>query len=87
MYFVYIIECTNGSYYTGITTDVERRYQEHCTGRPKGAKYTQANKPVRIVYIESCTNRSSACIRETVIKKFSRKEKMQLLKEYASKVV
>jgi putative endonuclease len=46
-YFIYILECSNGAYYTGYTTDLERRYQEHCDGSPK-CKYTRSFPPVRL---------------------------------------
>jgi putative endonuclease len=80
MYFVYILECNNGSYYTGITTDVTRRFKEHLEDKIKGAKYTRVNKPIRVVYEESCKDRSVASKRECAIKKLSRKEKEYLIK-------
>ncbi|MDP3989152.1 MAG: GIY-YIG nuclease family protein [bacterium] len=76
MYFVYLIECTNGSLYTGITTNVKRRFAEHKEGI--GSNYTRAHKPVRIVFTEEHPDRSSASKREAQIKRLSHKEKVAL---------
>jgi len=77
MYFVYILECEDGSYYTGITTDVERRFAEHAKGM--GGRYTRSHKPVRVVYRERRRNRSSALKREAEIKGWDRNKKRGLL--------
>lgn len=77
MYFVYILKCGNGSLYTGITTDVERRFAEHKSG--KGARYTRAKGAGEIVRIERKKNRSTASKREAEIKKMSRVEKLELV--------
>jgi len=77
-YFVYILECADGSLYTGMTTDVLRRFEEHKS--KKGAQYTRARKPVRIAYIEECADRSSALKREAEIKKWPRVKKLELLR-------
>ena len=77
-YFVYILECSDGSLYTGITKDVVKRIDEHNTSI-KGAKYTKARRPVKLVYEEPSLNRSSASKREYQIKKFTRLEKLQLI--------
>lgn len=74
---VYIILCTDDSFYTGITTDVSRRFNQH--GNQKGAKYFRGRQPKEILYIETEHNRSSACKREIVIKKMNRLEKLQLI--------
>lgn len=79
MWFVYILRCGDGSLYTGITTDVERRLAVHRSG--KGAKYTRSHLPVELVYTEECENHSVALKREWEIKKLSREEKMILIKE------
>lgn len=78
MYFVYIIKCKDKSLYTGITTDVERRFAEHKAG--KGGNYTRSKKVIKTVYMERRTNRSSASKREAVIKRLSRIEKLSLIK-------
>lgn len=78
MYFVYILECGDGTLYTGITTDVERRFLEHKSG--EGANYTRAKGAKEILYTEECENRSIASKREAAIKKLSRVEKIELVK-------
>ena len=77
MYFVYMVECSDGTLYTGITTDLERRVDEH-NNSVKGAKYTRTRRPVILVYSETLENRSDASKREFSIKKMSRKEKIAL---------
>ena len=84
-YFVYILECCDGSLYTGITTDVTKRLEEH-NSSDKGAKYTKARRPVKLLYEESSSDRSSASKREYAIKKLTRLKKLQLIKkEYDEK--
>ena len=78
MYFVYLLECNDGSIYTGITTDVKRRFQEHRDG--KGGHYTRARGAVKILYTERYTTRSRALIREAQIKKMRRDKKLMLIK-------
>lgn len=78
MYFVYILECADGSLYTGITTDLERRIEEHNSSK-LGAKYTKARRPVKLVYSKKFVSRSRASIEEARIKKLSREEKLNLL--------
>lgn len=76
-YYVYILECGDGSLYTGMTDDVERRVETHNSG--KGAKYTRSRLPVKAVYREECGDRSDALKREAAIKKLSRSEKLSLI--------
>lgn len=78
MYYVYILRCADGSLYTGITTELERRIAEHNAG--KGAKYTAAHRPVELVYAAEFKNRSLASVEEARIKKLPRGEKMKMLK-------
>jgi putative endonuclease len=73
-----MLECADGTYYTGVTTDVERRLREHNTS-PKGAKYTLARRPVTLVYQEVCSDRSTAQQREYVVRNLSRKDKKILI--------
>ena len=73
---VYMLECADGSLYTGITTDLERRLAEHAAG--KGARYTKGRGPFRLVYRETCAGRAEASRRETTIKLLSRAEKLRL---------
>ena len=75
---LYIIEASDTTLYTGITTDVERRFDEHLNCQ-KGAKYFNGRSPVRIVYREEGHDRSSASRREAEIKKLSRSEKQRLI--------
>jgi len=77
-WYVYIIRATDQSLYTGITTDVERRFAEHQSGRA-GAKYFRGRSPVEVVFVESGHDRSSASIREAQIKKLSREQKFELI--------
>lgn len=80
-WFVYILRCSDKTLYTGITTDTDRRVKEHNGEIPtKGAKCTRARRPVRLVYQEECTNRSSSSKREWEIKQLSRKEKDMLIR-------
>ncbi len=77
-WFVYIIEASDGSLYTGITTDLERRFSEHLQGR-QGARYFAGRKPLAVVYHEQGHDRSSASRREAEIKKLSRGQKQALI--------
>ena len=79
-WWVYMVSCSDGSLYTGITTNVERRISEHNTSK-KGAKYTRNKRPVRLVYSEAQSDRSTASKREYFIKKLSRDEKLKLIKK------
>jgi putative endonuclease len=74
---VYVLECSDGTFYTGYTTDIERRVAEHDAG--EGAKYTRGRTPVEVVHSESFGNRSAAMSREHEIKQFSRARKEQLI--------
>ena len=77
-WWFYIIACSDGSLYTGITTDRERRIAEHNDSK-KGAKYTRNRRPVDLVYSEMHPDRSTASKREYEIKKLSRAEKLKLI--------
>ncbi|MFA6338683.1 MAG: GIY-YIG nuclease family protein [Candidatus Paceibacterota bacterium] len=78
MYFVYILKCSDGSLYTGITTDVKRRFEEHKSG--KGGHYTSSRKVTKILYTEEHKDRSSASKREAEIKSWPREKKIDLCK-------
>jgi len=81
MYYVYMLECADGTLYTGITTDLERRLEEH-NGSEKGAKYTRARRPVTLVYSEKYPDRSSASKREYEIKHtMNRTQKLILIRK------
>lgn len=77
-WFVYILRCEDDTLYTGITTDVDRRFLEHLHTN-KGARYTRTHRALRIEYTERCATRSEASSREYEIKKLSREEKLLLL--------
>ncbi|MDR3562559.1 MAG: GIY-YIG nuclease family protein [Negativicutes bacterium] len=77
MVWVYIVECTDGTYYTGWTVDIEDRLAAHNAG--SGARYTRGRRPVRLVYHEGCADRSLALRRERQIKRLSRREKERLV--------
>lgn len=73
-----MLECADGTLYTGITTDLERRVDEH-NNSTKGAKYTRTRRPVKLVYSEELENRSTASKREFLIKKMNRENKIKLI--------
>lgn len=77
---VYIIRCDDGSLYTGVSTDVDRRFREH-RDTPRGAKFFNGRKPLEVVFHEAGHSRSSAGRREAAIKKLSRDSKMRLILE------
>ena len=79
MYTLYIVRCADGTLYTGITTDIVRRVEEH-NSSSLGAKYTRGRRPVTLVYTQSFRNRSLAAVEEARIKKLSRQEKIVLTK-------
>ena len=74
--FCYMVKCSNGSFYTGWTTDPERRVREHNAGR--GARYTRINGPVELVYVEKLSDRSAAQRREVAIKQLTHAQKKTL---------
>lgn len=77
VWHVYILRCADGTLYTGVTTDLVRRVEEH-NASPKGARYTRARRPVALVYSERFASRSAASKREAAIKKLSRAAKLLL---------
>ena len=76
-WYLYILRCKDGTLYTGITTDTDRRLEEHNSG--KGAKYTRGRGPVEMVYREMCPDHSAALKRELEIKGLTRQEKENLI--------
>lgn len=76
-HYVYVLECADGTFYTGYTTDVERRVDEHNAG--EGAKYTRGRTPVSVVHVERFDSRSAAMSREHEIKSRSRSGKERLV--------
>ncbi len=75
--FVYILECSDGTYYTGSTRDLERRIQQHQAG--EGAKYTKKRLPVKLIYFEELDRIDAAFYREKQIQSWSRKKKQALI--------
>lgn len=78
--FVYMVECADQTLYTGWTTDVQRRLEEHNAGR--GARYTRDRGPVRLVYVEEVPDRRTALKREMEIKRMRRPQKLKLINNY-----
>jgi putative endonuclease len=74
---VYVLRCADGTLYTGYTTDVERRVEEHQAG--EAAKYTRGRTPVELVHVETAGSRSAACSREHEIKSMPREDKLALV--------
>ena len=82
-YFVYVLKCADGTFYTGYTTDLKRREAEHNgkggkAAKAAGARYTRRRRPVKIIYYEKLASRSEALKREAAIKRLSRQEKEKL---------
>ena len=80
MNYTYIVECSDGSFYTGWTNDLERRMKAHNEGR--GAKYTKSRRPVKLAYFETFRTKEEAMSRECQIKQMTRKEKEALVERY-----
>jgi len=76
MAYTYVVQCNDGTYYTGWTDNLERRVAAHNAGR--GARYTRSRRPVRLVYFELCADRSGALRREAALRRLSHREKERL---------
>jgi putative endonuclease len=81
-FYCYILECADGTYYTGWTTDPPRRERQHNSG--SGARYTRARRPVKLVYLEEQADLPSAMRRERAIKSLSRMQKSRLIEELST---
>ena len=81
-FYIYMLECADGTLYTGWTTNPERRVKEHNAG--KGALYTRWRRPVEICYLEEAPDRSAAQRREIAIKKLTRHKKLMLVEKFQS---
>lgn len=77
MNYVYLLEASDGTLYTGWTNNLDKRYRTHCLGR--GSKFTRAKKRLKLVYVEHFSDRSQAMQREWQIKQLSRKQKLALI--------
>jgi putative endonuclease len=80
-FFCYIVECADGTFYTGWTTDPERRLRQHAAGR--GARYTRAHRPLRLVFVEPQANRGDAMRREHALKAMTRARKQMLISNFS----
>ncbi len=78
-WYVYILRCSDGTLYTGITVDLKKRLTEHNADDKNGARYTRARRPVRLVYSEKVDSRSAAARREYQLKKLPAKDKWKLI--------
>ena len=81
---LYVVRCSDGSLYTGVTKNLKRRVLEHNYGT-KGAKYTRSRRPVKVVYEESCATYSDALKKEWAFKKFSKTKKERIIAESKNK--
>lgn len=84
MWFVYLLECADGTLYCGVTTDLARRILEHNGELPGGARYTRARRPVRLAASHTCEHRAAACCLESRIKRLPKKEKIPTLQALSS---
>jgi putative endonuclease len=82
-YFCYIVECADGTYYTGWSTDPQRREKVHNNGH--GARYTNQRRPVRLVYVEVVDSHSAALKRERAIKSLDHQRKKKLVDGYVTR--
>jgi putative endonuclease len=80
---LYILRCSDGSLYTGITVDVEARFAQHSSGT--GAKYTRGRGPLELVYVEQCRDHSHALKREYQVKSLSKNDKLALIQSVKEK--
>lgn len=81
-WYVYLVRCSDDTYYTGITTDVERRVEEHNSSNQLGARYTRSRRPIQLIYHENVESRSTAAKREAEIRRLGRKGKEALISSH-----
>ena len=79
-WFLYVVQCSDGTLYTGVTTDIERRLREH-NGSKRGAKYTRSRRPVKLVYVKDCRDKFEALREEYKFKSLPRKEKLKIIQK------
>ena len=82
IWIIYLLECGDKTLYCGITNNIENRLKQHAGELPGGAKYTRARRPLKVVYQEEVNSRSEALKRELIIKKMSRRTKLNLVTNY-----
>lgn len=85
-WFVYIVKCSDSSLYCGVTTDLDRRIEEH-NSTSKGSKYVRSRRPAKLVYFEKAENRSRAQSRESAIKSLRRIQKLDLIRKFESELL
>lgn len=81
IWYVYVARCEDDTLYTGITTDIKRREDEHNFDNKQGAKSLRGKRPVKIIYSEEYKSQSEAILREVEIKRWKRKDKLKLIGE------
>lgn len=86
MYYFYLLRCADNSLYSGISTNPHRRAEEHNYNNAKASKYTRSRRPVKLVYIEECVDKSTALKREAAVKKWPKAKKEALLKNAKQKI-
>ncbi|MDX1492024.1 MAG: GIY-YIG nuclease family protein [Pseudohongiellaceae bacterium] len=79
LWHLYLVKCRNGSLYTGISTDVLRRFEEHQSGGAKGAKYLRGKGPLELVYTVAVGSKSEASVLEYRVKRLGREQKQQMI--------
>lgn len=82
-WFLYLLECADGTYYTGITKDLDHRLKMHASG--KASRYTRVRRPVKVLYSEMCDGRTRALVRECEVKAYPRKKKEALVQSGKSR--
>lgn len=82
--YAYMLECSDGTLYSGYTVDVKHRLKVHNEG--KGSKYTRCRLPVKLAYVEECADKVSAMQRECQLKKLTRTQKLRLISEYQNNI-
>jgi putative endonuclease len=82
LWYMYVVKCSDSTLYTGVTTDIIRRIDEHNYSK-KGAKYTRSRRPVTLIYKEKFANRSEACRSEYAFKQLTRKQKLSHMQNKA----
>ena len=85
MWYLYVVKCNDGTLYTGVTTDINRRVREH-NGSKRGAKYTKTRRPVELVWSKQYKNRSEAQSAEYNFKKLFHKQKWEIINENRSRI-
>lgn len=84
-WYLYVVQCSDGTLYTGVSTDIDRRVREH-NGSKRGAKYTKTRRPVRLVWSKEFNNRSEAQSAEYNFKKLFHKQKWEIINEDSHRI-